>query len=215
MKLLLYGVIGDKEFAPHPDQALMLIRAAGLAAVASWQESFDQDVDSVLAFGKVVAHIDRQATIVPMRYGNLLPDESAVSDHLLMRADDYRERLAELEGCVEMGVRLPVPQPRMPSCGENTALTGYEYLLVCKQRYMVMEQAEHEAAALDRALKGLYRKRCGESGFFAGRPMYSLSYLVPRMQLPDFRATLENFGDGGSDQRLISGPWPPYNFAAL
>lgn len=215
MSLLLYGIAAVTKLAPYPEQPLVLIRAAGLAAVASLQEHVDQDVESVLAFGKVVEHIDRQTTVVPMRYGNLLADDLAVTQHLIGRADGYRARLEELEGCTEMGVRFPLELPPLVPSGKKTARSGYEFMLTLKQKYSATEQAEQEAAAVDLAVAGLYRKRCGESSLLAGHPTYLLSYLVPRTYLSDFRARLENMEDIGSQHRLITGPWPPYHFAAL
>ncbi|MDD5033440.1 MAG: GvpL/GvpF family gas vesicle protein [Methylococcaceae bacterium] len=207
MSLLLYGIVEASAAITHGEE--MLIQADGLSAVAVHREQIDQDLDSILAYGKVVERIYRQTTLIPMRYGNLLPDEAAVIQHLILEAERYRQRLAELEGCEEMGIRLAMPP--QPAEVQTAACNGHEYLLARKRKYLALEQVEQHTAALDIALSGLYRKRCAEAGLFAGQTMYLLSYLVPRAKLQAFRETLEKRDD--VEGRWVSGPWPPYNFA--
>ena len=213
MSLLLYGIVAENSLPADLDESLRLAHAGGLAAVTACCEQADQDVETVLAFGNVVERIHQHTTIIPIRYGSLLPDEAAVIEHLAEKSEHYSQRLAELEGCEEMGVRLPMATPE-PNPNPNTKTSsGHEYLQALKRKYSATEQAEKEAAALDLALVGLYRKRCGEPGLFAGQPMYLVSYLVPRTQLDAFRAQLDGLFTAGTHRGIISGPWPPYNFA--
>jgi hypothetical protein len=213
MSLLLYGVIAENTLPAGFDESLSLIPADGLVAVTSHCEQADQDVETVLAFGKVVERVHHRTTIIPIRYGSLLPDETAVSELLTERSGHFKKRLAELNGCEEMGIRLPMAAPEPDPCPAIKVASGHDYLLARKRKYSATAQAEKEAAALDLSLAGLYRNSCGEAGLFAGQPMYLVSYLVPRAHLNAFRAKLDCLFETGTHKGIISGPWPPYNFA--
>lgn len=213
MSLLLYGIVAEHTLPAGFDASLTLIQANGLSAVTANSEETDQAVESILAFGNVVERIHQRTTVIPIRYGTLLANRDEVIKHLTEKAGHYRQRLAELEDCEEMGVRLPMATPEPDILSAKNAVSGRDYLLALKHKYSATEQAEKEAAKLDLALKGLFRKRCGEAGLFAGQHTYLISYLVPRAQLDIFRATLEELIGTHAPQGHVSGPWPPYNFA--
>ena len=213
MSLLLYGIVSEHALTSDFDESLLLIHADGLGAVTAQCEQASPDVETIIAFGKVIERIHRHTTVIPIRYGSLLADEAAVIGHLSEKAAHYRQLLAELDGCEEIGVRLPMAMPEPDQRPVAKANSGHDYLLALKRKYSATLQAEQEAAALDRALESLFRKRRGETGLFAGQPMYLVSYLVPRTQLDAFRAKLERLFDTEIHKALISGPWPPYNFA--
>ncbi len=213
MSLLLYGIVAGNTLPVDFDKALSFVNSDGLTAVVTRREEVSQDVESVLDFGKIVANIHQHTTIIPIRYGSLLPDETAVVQHLTEKALFYRQRLEELDGCEEMGIRLPMATPEPDPQPLKKPSSGHEYLTLLKRKYAATEQAEQEAAALDIALKGLFRKRSGEAGLFANQPMYLVSYLVHRTQSNAFRAKAEELFETGAHKCIISGPWPPYNFA--
>jgi len=161
----------------------------------------------------VVERVHRNTAVIPIRYGSLMSDEAAVIDLLIDKSSEYRVRLSELEGCEEMGIRLPMMAPEPdPNQGKKPS-SGHEYLMSLKRKYSPTEQAVREADELDRALLGLYRKRCGEAGLFANKPMYLVSYLVHKSQLDAFRAKVDELFEAGAHKGIISGPWPPYNFS--
>jgi hypothetical protein len=213
VSLQLYGIVAADGLAEEDYADLVLIRSGGLAAVASVCEHADQEVEAVLGFGNIIERIHQHTTIIPLRYGTMLPDAEAVAGHLSAMAGYYRERLAELAGCAEMGVRLPMSKPFNDNTAIPPATTGRAYLQALKRKYSASEQAECEAAALNEALAGLYRQQRGEAGLFNGEHMYLVSYLVERGSLPAFRDRLEALSASGKLKGLISGPWPPYNFA--
>ena len=47
----------------------------------------------------------------------------------------------------------------------------------------------------------------------SGEPVLcSVYFLVPRDQVPAFRAALSPMSDGDPSRMTLSGPWPPFNF---
>lgn len=213
MSLLLYGIVAeDAQLAAEP--GMQLIKAAKLAAIIKPCETeISRESAVVLAFGEQVMRIHRQATLIPMRYGSVLADEHAVTQHLLDHEVRYRTRLAELANCEEMGIRLP-----LDLAANNAVITpqvsGHDYLLARKRAYAVPEHAEQQAAILNNALAGLYHQHCAAVSVFNGQHTYLLSYLVPRTELQAFRDQLNVLADSITDIGFISGPWPPYNFAS-
>ena len=213
MSWLLYGIIAAGEVIEDAGEGLTFIPGGGLVAVATQCDQTDQDVDAVLAFGQVVERIHRQTAIIPIRFGALLPDAVAVTDYLTVMATHYQGRLTALAGCEEMGVRLPMEKTFTENVPLATVSSGRDYLKLLKSKYSATEQAELQATALNTALAGLYRDQRGEAGWFNNEPSYLVSYLVPRATLAAFREKLEDLGRTGQCPGIISGPWPPYNFA--
>jgi hypothetical protein len=230
MSLLLYGIVAeDAQLAAEPGispgmmcvpQAsreparLQLIKAAKLAAIVKPGETeISHEPAVVLDFGEQVMRIHQQTTLIPMRYGSVLADEYAVTQHLLDHGAHYRTRLAELANCEEMGIRL-----QLDSATDNAVTTpqvsGHDYLLGRKRAYAVPEHAEQQATLLNNALTGLYRQHCAAISVFNGQRTYLLSYLVPRTELQAFLDKLNVLAYSITDIGFISGPWPPYNFTS-
>ena len=213
MSLLLYGIVAEAAPVEQAGAALLFIPGGGLAAAAAACAEAGQDVESVLAFGAAVERLHRQTTVIPVRYGTLMADAAAVAAHLEAMAGHYRRRLAQLENCEEMGIRLPMAKPAAADAPAPPAASGREYLSALKRKYSATEQAEKRAAELNLALAGLYREQRAETGLFNGETMYLSSYLVPRDKLAEFRAKLDALAASGNLNGLVSGPWPPYSFA--
>lgn len=211
--LLLYGIIAeDAQLAAEPE--MQLIKAAKLAAIVKPSEpEISHESAVVLAFGEQVMRIHQQTALIPMRYGSVLADEYAVTQHLLNHEEGYRTRLVELADCEEMGIRLPLDLAT-DNVVTTPQISGYNYLLRRKRAYAVPEHVEQQATLLNNALTGLYRQHCAAISVFNGQRTYLLSYLVPRTELQAFRDKLNALADSITDIGFISGPWPPYNFAS-
>ncbi|WP_201220312.1 GvpL/GvpF family gas vesicle protein [Halochromatium roseum] len=124
---------------------------------------------------------------------------------------------------LDAGLRMDLGPARDQDSDEAAGAelrSGYSYLLERKRRLAAEQAAVRAAEALDQPLTGLVRRRDIESGWFAGQAMVSTHYLVPREQLQQVEAVLHaaalrGAAEIGSAPWLLSGPWPPYHFAAL
>ena len=67
------------------------------------------DLPRVRAYERVVSSCHRRGTVVPMRYGCVVEQESQVMEMLSAQGSHYEALLQELEGCVEMGLRVLLP----------------------------------------------------------------------------------------------------------
>lgn len=206
MSLLLYGIISESaSLTLEPD--FLMIKAAGLAAIVKPCEmEISREPATVLTYGEKIMQIHQQTTLIPIRYGSQLGDETQVITHLQAQQKHYHNRLEALHDCEEMGIRLLLGT--VDGNSSDSAKSGYAYLLARKRAYAVPELAEQQRDFLNKGLAGLYRQHCAELGFFNGQRSYLLSYLVSRSNLAAFC----DLADALKEHGLISGPWPPYSF---
>jgi Gas vesicle synthesis protein GvpL/GvpF len=113
--LYVYGVVaadaGLSDPSPSGDRApqVELVEADDLAAIISPAGGDDQASvrESVLAHARVLETVIRDATVIPMRFGMVFPDEdTVVSDLLEARHDELVQWLERLEGHVQMTLKV-------------------------------------------------------------------------------------------------------------
>jgi hypothetical protein len=182
-------------------------------------------VSELLAYGKVVEDLHRLKAVVPMRYGCFLDEVRDIQRILKEKKSQYESLLEELEGHVEMGIRILLSEQevkrhhrsrkRQPQKEEHP-VNGRNYLVLRKAHYRMMDDtSQHHQMLLDRyihAFSGLYGKYRTETATKNGAVILSLYFLVPGSAVNRFRESFQRVVDDGSSKTLISGPWPPYNF---
>ncbi len=253
MSWLLYGIVfaGPRHGIEQPPPIVpsgvggapvRLIEASGLGAAVSRVDSSEltPSVGRALAYAEVVDALHADRAVLPLRYGCVLGQESDVAELLRTQGGTYAERLRGLDGCVEMGIRVPTAE--RPSAGSGRpeliegrgssgkgdcgvkgarwrgdvpgSFLGMAYLDRRKEFYAERERRADEAAAsvqrLCAALAGLFL-RCKTEHCAALGP--TLHFLVKREGLSSFRAAVLRIDLTQRARLLLSGPWPPYNFA--
>jgi hypothetical protein len=192
------------------------------------------DLPRVRAYERVVDSIHRHRTVIPMRYGCFLEQESQVRQLLEEHGPRYEALLNELEGCVEMGLRVLLPAGSFAAVSPSGAAGGREddrqhpsippaaperpglvYLTARKAHYAEQDcWSEAYRQAAQRCLAqfgGLFVKSQTE-GPSPRLPLLSLYFLVPRRAVAAFRQAFRRFAAAEPARLLLSGPWPPYNF---
>lgn len=247
MSWLLYGIVfaGPRHGSEPPPilpsgvgaAPVRLIEASGLGAAVSRVDSSEcaPSVGRALAYAEVVEALHADRTVLPLRYGCVLGQESDIVELLRTQGGTYAKRLRGLDGCVEMGIRVPTAERGSSGnedCGVKSAgwwgdvsgpFSGTAYLDRRKEFYAERERRTHEAAAsvqrLRAALAGLFLRckteHCAAPGprSLFDVPLLSLHFLVKREGLPSFRAAVLRIDLTDRARLLLSGPWPPYNFA--
>jgi hypothetical protein len=194
----------------------------------------DPDIPRVHAYERVVLSYHRRGAVVPMRYGCTVQQESQAVQLLEEHGPQYEALLQELDGCVEMGLRVLLPSgpwaavisggpegsrevagPCPPDPGASTDRLGLTYLTARKAHYASQDRwtTEYRQAA-ERCRKqftGLYVK-CTTEPPSPRLPLLSLYFLVPRPAVESFRQAFRQLTESESARLLLSGPWPPYNF---
>jgi hypothetical protein len=196
------------------------------AAVSRTSPSLVSDLSGLKAYGRVVAFFHLYHTVIPVRYGCLLPDESQVAWLLEDHRPEYEALLTELAGCVEMGLRvkvdsqLPGPgeiqEPERPPCTPSSPeRSGAAYLLARRVHYAALDQGTQVAQSLAAEylahFNGLFIKSKIE-GPLPQMPLLSLYFLVPANRVEAFRQAYRRLRPSPEAGTLLSGPWPPYNF---
>jgi hypothetical protein len=173
-----------------------------------------------------------------MRYGCVFEKTSMVLRLLEERGWQYLTLLQDLEGCVEMGIRLLLPReggasgpgaqgeagaPQTGAAATACPLlplsAGQAYLAAQRERYASRDREAGGQILLPdkvcRALAGVFVRHKRESRRLGDSLLVSLYFLVPRSWLQRFRQGFRELSGGESGKFLLSGPWPPYNFVTL
>jgi hypothetical protein len=233
MAYLIYGIVKDP---PHPEidrnltgfkgKPVCFVEAHGLCAAVSELEAEEgaPPVAELLAYAEVVEALHRSQAVVPMRYGSFLDGIPAIRDLLRARYRQYETLLAELDGHVEMGIRIFLPERECENISpeatgipdEKLAVNGRAYLALRKLHYQREEETfQDRQAYIDRymqAFTGLYARHRTETDTKNGAVILSLYFLAPESAICRFRKNFEDIIAKENDEVILSGPWPPYNF---
>ena len=209
--IYLYAIAEELDGLPEVrgvDGAPLARRSVeGLDLVVSEHGSAELDAsqEAVLAHARVVEGlVERSAALLPARFGRGFRDEEALREAIAGRVGSLREALAQVSGCVEIGVRVVAPEPAPPP-----AESGRAYM---EARLARNDEAERLAAAALAA-----QANPPQPPEVSGRTdemVLNGAYLVAAADraLADAVAELEaTYGPRGVSYEL-TGPWPPYNF---
>jgi hypothetical protein len=207
------------------------VEHGGLSAVISRHadEELAPDLPRLLAYKKVIEFFHEAQTVIPMRFACLVEDKTAIAHLLEQRRQPYEGLLKELDGCEEMGIRiLPAgtdpgaAPPAEASAFRGDAVqdqppAGHAYLAARKALYAARDAlTDEEAGVAGRVcaqLAGLFSRSKIETSTRLGQRLVSLNLLAPRGSVPALRLAFRRICAGEPAKLLLSGPWPPYNFA--
>lgn len=226
MSYLLYAITKDPVVKNGPltgvkGREISFVTGHGLCAAVS--EMLVEDgvppVSELLVYSKVVEDLHHLQAVVPMRYGSFLNGIPMIRDALKERQCQYHSLLDKLEGQVEMGIRILLPEQVVESRQEKQTVNGQDYLFSRKTHYRMREEtSHHHQRLLDRTLQafsGLYGRQRTETATKNGSVILSLYFLVPGNKVSLFREAFRRTAEDEEAKALISGPWPPYNFVAV
>lgn len=195
----------------------------------------------VLAHQAVLDCLVTEHNFIPMRFCTIYRSQESLLDMLAQYHDVFADTLGRLRGKQEWGVKAYCHQETLagwvrdsnPAIRERKAELdqksgGAVYFLKKK----LDDQIENEVVGMsDETAQRSHDRLCqmaigssvnplqsSEDGD-KGTPMIlNAAYLVPREQWPTFRAEVENLQrefDQLGCRYEMTGPWPPYNFAAV
>lgn len=226
MKYLLYGIIRHTGFPLIRDgrggleDALRIVPVHDLAAVVSEIDSTRctrPDLATLIAFEKAVSAIHRGQTVVPIRYGCLMESVSEIVHLLEGHRQQYDALLTRLQGTTEIGIRLKLPPRPAPIVAPATT-PGAAYLATIRSRCDIGSSLAPEEVGLVEEIAKALARYCAEQRWeivaSAQGRLLSMYFLVSRREVDGFRASAREIGSSKGIQFLLSGPWPPYNFAA-
>jgi len=242
--VLLYGILRSEE-AEIRDlpcgigaQPLLMASTKKLAAVTSQFERTGEPVDvaDAMAYHEVIASIHRKRTVIPIRFGTVFDQALEILRLLEVKEEKYCTLLDELDGQVELGVKLissaldpPVMKDRCEGSApeivpRETGGSGTAYL--SHRRSVYSEEASRTewtnrvVEKYRRPFLGFFKKMNFETSPRAQSPretsseLFSLNFLVPWTSVAAFREAFQALKSQESAKMLLSGPWPPYSFVS-
>ncbi|MEU3708795.1 GvpL/GvpF family gas vesicle protein [Streptomyces catenulae] len=182
------------------------------------------------AHHRVIEAIAAHGTVLPLRLATVYLDEERVRLMLDDSREEFADRLAELAGLEEWGVKIYVEDapgtedPAAPSTGADLS-PGRAYLSHRKAQrharedaYRAAQRVARDVAATARrqaVARAQHRPQQGELARGPGENVVNDAYLVPRPAAHNFRAAVLRTAEEAPGVRVeATGPWAPYSFAA-
>ncbi|WP_435348185.1 GvpL/GvpF family gas vesicle protein [Haloarchaeobius sp. HRN-SO-5] len=192
----VYGAIESEDLELHVSavdgaEQVYTVTHGNVSAVASDVGTTDPDRtdENVQAHDEVLRTVLEHGdgrTVVPMQFGMVFADEGALKNVLRGAGPAFRRALDEVEGTVELGVKVVGE--------EGTAVDA--------------EAVEAAAEPLtDASVNHVENER------FSDRLLLNRSYLVERERMDEFGDAVDEL-ESALDGVLVqyTGPWAPYNF---
>jgi len=182
--------------------------------------------DNLWRHEAIVEALMADRTVLPMRFGTVLADESAVQAALAAHYTDFVASLDRVRGRVELGLRVLWEDKidfRFNSSQESQIAnrksqigSGRAYMLARleeeRQRQAWRQRAEALAEELHTPLSRLAVDSTRQVLVTPGL-LLTAAYLVEREQVAAFRQEVEALSAAYPELRLLcTGPWPAYNF---
>ncbi|MGD1000299.1 MAG: GvpL/GvpF family gas vesicle protein [Candidatus Brocadiia bacterium] len=226
MKYVLYGVLRPAEYAEPRLSALAegasvcLIANGGLAAAVSIAPA-DAPPDPK-RHAEVVQMLHEVCTVLPMRCGTGFRTEAEVHALLQDHVEEFRASLAALQGCAEMGLRVlcRVTAASAAEAGAGEPVSRTRAYLASRKAYYAGQDAKRRellqaADRMQRPFDGLFLKCKMTPLSYGDTPILSFQFLVRRSDTERFRDAFRRLQQQTIEKLLLTGPWPPYSFAAL
>lgn len=237
----VYGVVrasdgSRRQLEGMNGEPVSLVSAGDLAALTSdVPEGFlEAGREELLTHSRVLEQALEQGTVLPMRFGVVLPDEQAVREELLVpHGEELEAQLGEMDGKVEVNLKAlydeetilrealaEVPEAaelRRSIQGKPEDATYYERIrlgeLIAAALGDKREQTGPEIVA--RLSPHAVAVQVGEP--VHERMALNASFLVEREGLRGFDEAVDALGEeqGGRIRLRYTGPLPPHSFVEL
>ena len=212
------------------------IHARDLAVVVSDSESiwFDSTRRNMLVHTEVTEVVMKEHTLLPVRFGSIMPNEVAIQkDVLEARYEELDGLLRKMDNQIEMGVKSFWYEEKLfkEILDENDPIRNLRDSLVGKSA----EESYRERMRLGEMIElSMDRKRAVESeeilsalrplaseinlqDIIVDRMVLNAAFLINRNLETQFDEAVRNLDTSHSERMLFKyvGPAPPYNFVNL
>ena len=152
--------------------------------------------EDAMRHGLVVqALVETCDAVLPVRFGERFTDVTALVAAVTPRVDELEDRLAAVDGCVELAVRA--------ARAEQVVRDGAAYM-----------RAGLQATRAASALHALLQERARAAVVAQSPLLHDACYLVSRDDVDDFAQRVAAYGAEHPELNLVcTGPWAPASFA--
>lgn len=224
--IYVYCVV-PRDYEPPPGLTGLegsAVEGAAVSGLGVWISRIDRPQPSVSLFQQhnevIEAAVSDQVTPVPLRFGQWLDNEAGLRAALAEKAELYDAKLQQFAGCLEFGLRFLDPEAESEArvVHPDANLSGTQYMQALAASNRLAEQkrvrGDQVRAQVSRLLGDLVRAEQEEQ---ANTPhaVLTLAHLVARSAFDEYRARARALrAELPALRLLVSGPWPPYSFAA-
>ena len=180
--------------------------------------------ESVLRHAAVIEAIQKEQTVLPMKYSSVFKDDAGVIEFLKNRYAVFISDLDRLQDKMEMGLRIIMKNTVQNKDDEElsdekcSSNPGIDYLQQKRAYYASLDENDARVKEIVKTCHAQFEDICVEfkrdthSSFLQG---VSLNYLIHKDFINEFKNRFNDLKSGLSElQFLCSGPWPPYHFVS-
>ena len=237
----VYGVVRASPKTRLRDKGIYgkpirVVATEGLGALTSDapEGALEAGRDELLTHSRVLERALKRGTVLPMRFGVVMPGESAVRDELLAAHREQLEaQLDEMNGRVEVSIKGLYDEQRVLAelVAENPDIAELRHALRDQPEdatyFERMRLGELVAAALEVRRSAdehqiVERLAAHALGVEVGEPMHermavNASFLIERDRTAEFDRTLDAIAaeHDGLIRFRYTGPLPPHSFVEL
>jgi hypothetical protein len=185
------------------------------------------DLDAVERHHRVVESAIAE-DVVPLRFGAWQPDLSALEARIRRTRAELEAALELVRGRVEFGVRVREIAASAPAQAEPAvraqadpavpAPSGKGYLRALSRREKQRAERRLEQDGLARRIREFLAELVVDErvSYLDAPEVVALAHLVNRPDEPYYQARIRSLivGEAGGYILHVTGPWPPYSFAA-
>ena len=187
------------------------------------------------AHHRVIEAVAGEGPVVPMRLATVYRDDAGAAAALADHVGDLRAAIDRTRAHKEWGIKAYAARPDEPDRdagaaprprGRTAAGSGAAYLARRRQQLSAQERARRDVVTSAELIHARLARLAGQSRLhppqspqLAGYRMQMIlnaAYLLPDDRDGDFAAAVTDLAGRHPTVRIeITGPWPPYSFAAL
>lgn len=193
------------------------VRSLTTAGLRAWVSDMDAapaaSLERVRAHNQVVETSARDATPLPMRFGQWFGSTAELTAALADRQPGLGQALDRVRGAMEFGVRVLDPSRTGEAVPDRSS--GKAYLEGLARREEEAEQSRRRGAQVAAELRSFLGPAVRDQQVRPGGvgTLVVIAHLVARHDTGTYRTRLRTFSLRWADLRFVfSGPWPPYGF---
>ena len=199
-------------FTTSSGERLRVVRRGTLAAVVSDRSRASSSPANLRRYDRVIRELAaRFPAILPARFGTSV-DESELMFILSSRRASLARALTTVRGRVQMTIRV---LPRGRAEDRSTAQTGEERARVVTGRdYLAGKARAARAVAGFEPVRAAVARWVRDERVERRGGVSSVYHLIPRSSAGVYRRAVHASAASAGLRLTVSGPWPPYAFAA-
>jgi len=238
--LYVYGIIDGElnaieELHGMENEPIFSVGSNDIAAVVSVsaKRRFEMTEELLLIHERVVESLMSSHTVLPMRYGTVVLNESEILEIIKARSESIEALFQKVRGKVELGVKvLWNPEPikargQLPSCHlailpftqQSSIQEGQRYLMEKLYEELVQRKVKsHGEKFISHILEKLSSLSFDKVSvkFPTERLLLAASFLVKKGNVAAFELLVQQLiTEYQQLSFLFTGPWPPYNFTKI